>query len=330
MINRFNKQKVISYLINISLITIIYLVFSYLFANKVINRYYQGIIQFACINIILAVSLNLTTGFLGELALGHAGFMAIGAYTGGIFTKYVVENNIMIPQAAFPLALIFGGLLASVFGLIIGIPTLKLKGDYLAIITLGFGEIIRIIIVNMTITGGARGLSKIPRVSNFDYSYFIMVAIVIMLFTLGRSRHGRAITSIREDYMAAEASGVPTVFYKVFAFTLAAFFAGVAGAIFSHMSGTLDPKAFGFNKSIEILVMVVLGGMGSITGSVAAAIVLTILPEVLREFSEYRILVYSIILIVMMIFRPEGLLGTKELSISKLLFKNKEFDLLKE
>lgn len=323
MVNRFDKYKVFSYLINLVLIVGVYLVFDALFQSNVINRYYQGVIKFVGINVILAVSLNLTTGILGELTLGHAGFMSIGAYVGAIFTKAMVAGDIMIPEAAFPIAILFGGAAAALCGLIIGIPTLRLKGDYLAIITLGFGEIIRVIITNLEITGGAKGLSRIPRVASFEYAYVILVAVVIFMFTLGGSRHGRAIVSIREDAIAAEASGIPTTFYKSMAFSLAAFFAGVAGAVYAHHVGTLDPAAFGFNRSIEILVMVVLGGMGSITGSVLAAIVLTLLPELLREFSEYRMLAYSFLLVVMMIFRPKGLLGTYELSIPKLLLREK-------
>lgn len=323
MYNRFDKYKVLSYFINLGFVIIIYLVFRGLFEGGSINRYYQGIIKFVGINILLAVSLNLTTGILGELTLGHAGFMAVGAYVGGIFTKHMVANEIMIAEAAFPLAIIFGGLGAAFVGLLIGIPTLRLKGDYLAIITLGFGEIIRVIITNLEITGGAKGLSKIPRVASFDYIYFLVVFIIFFMFTLMRSRHGRAILSIREDSIAAEASGIPTTFYKSMAFSLAAFFAGVAGAVYAHHVGTLDPAAFGFNRSIEILVMVVLGGMGSVTGSVFAAIVLTLLPELLREFSEYRMLAYSFLLVVMMIFRPKGLQGTYELSIAKFFIKEK-------
>lgn len=318
---KFNKYKAISYIINAIAAILIFILIEHLFSLKLINRYYQGIIKLVCINVILAVSLNLTTGVLGELTLGHAGFMAIGAYVSAIFVKFVSESNIMIPEAAFHIGIIFGGLAAALFGIIIGIPTLRLKGDYLAIITLGFGEIIRVIITNLEITGGARGLSRIPRVTTFPYAYFIMVATIVFMFTFGLSRHGRAIRAIRDDAIAAESSGIPTTFYKVLAFCLAAFFAGVAGALYAHHIGTLDPKTFGFNKSIEILVMVVLGGMGSITGSTLSAIVLTLLPELLRDFSEYRMLVYSIVLVLMMIFRPKGLLGTGEISLSALLLK---------
>ncbi len=321
MNNKFFKYKILSYIINLFIIIGVYLIINYLVQTKIINRYYQGILIVTLINIILAVSLNLTTGFLGELALGHAGFMAVGAYAGAIFTKTMVDANLMVAEAAFPISILLAGVVAALFGLLIGIPVLRLKGDYLAIITLGFGEIIRILIINLDITGGARGLTKIPRVTTIGYAYFIMVAFIIIMFTIGRSRHGRAILSIREDSIAAEASGIPTVYYKVYAFTLAAFFAGIAGALYAHYSGTLDPKTFGFARSIEILVMVVLGGMGSITGSVVSASVLTVLPEVLRGFSEYRMLVYSLALIIMMLFRPKGLLGTHEVSFASMVLK---------
>lgn len=322
MINSgLTKWKKYSYLINAIFIVAVYLIFNNLFETKTLSRYWQGIVKITCINIILVVSLNLTTGFLGELALGHAGFMAVGAYAGAIFSKSMQSMEVMSTDSAMLIGLVIGGIAAALCGVLIGIPALRLKGDYLAIITLGFGEIIRVIITNLSITGGARGLSRIPRVTNFTYAYFIMVAVIILTFTLGRSRHGRAIISIREDEIAAEASGIPSVHYKVFVFTLAAFFAGIAGGLYAHHTGMLDPKGFGFFRSIELLVMVVLGGMGSITGSVIAASVLTVLPELLREFSEYRMLVYSVVLIVVMIARPKGLMGTNEISVSEAILK---------
>ena len=309
------KRKLTSYLINLTAVAIIFVIISILNGSGTLNRYHQGVLMVVCINIIMATSLNLTTGFLGQLALGHAGFMSIGAYAAAIFTKNVALDT----GISFPLGLLIGGIVAALFGLLIGIPALRLKGDYLAIITLGFGEIIRVIIINLSITGGAKGLTKIPRLTNFTAVYFIMLLVVVLLFTLGRSRHGRAILSIREDAIAAEASGIPTTYYKIFAFTMAAFLAGIAGGLYAHYAGILDPKNFDFTKSIEYLVMVVLGGMGSITGSIVAAIVLTLMPEFLREFSNYRMLVYSLILILMMLFRPAGLMGTKEFSLSALL-----------
>ncbi len=312
------SKKFKSYVLNLSAIFLVFLVVSTLISAGVINKYYAGIIILVGINIIMTVSLNLTTGFLGELALGHAGFMSVGAFTAGILTKAMAAGWGWAPETALPLSLLAGGLLAAVFGLIIGIPALRLKGDYLAIITLGFGEILRVIIQNLDITGGASGISRIPKVTTFPVTYFVMVAVIIIMFTLGRSRHGRAIISIRENAVAAEATGISTTYYKIFAFTLAAFFAGVAGGLYAHYVGRISAASFDFNKSIEYLVMVVLGGMGSITGSIISAAVLTLLPEMLREFADYRLLAYSVLLIVMMLFRPAGLMGTAEFSLVKI------------
>jgi ABC-type branched-chain amino acid transport system, permease component len=224
---------------------------------------------------------------------------------------------------------LFGGVMAAVFGVIIGVPALRLRGDYLAIITMGFGEIIRVLILAMPFTGGARGLIGIPSVvprgagnpyvALFSYVFFLAVLTVYVIYSFIKSRHGRAVIAIREDEIAAEASGINTTYYKLLAFILAAFFAGVAGGLYAHHVGVLNPAKFDFNYSIEILVMVVLGGMGSITGSVISATVLTILPEALRQFSDYRMLVYSIILIMVMLFKPSGLLGQREFSVKTLI-----------
>ena len=310
-------------LLNLIAVVAIYFTFTLLINSGALNRYYRNILFTICINIIMAVSLNLTTGMLGELALGHAGFMAVGAFASAVITKsWAVSTAI-----SFPVALIVGGLIAAVFGLVIGIPALRLKGDYLAIITLGFGEIIRVIITNLPITGAAKGLSGIPKLTNFNYVYIIMVLIIAAMFTLGRSRHGRAIISIRENAIAAESTGIAVFRYKVFAFTLAAFFAGVAGALYAHQQGSISAATFDYNKSIDYLVMVVLGGMGSITGSILSATVLSLLPEYLRDLTSLlnkalpfkiadpRMLIYSLVLILMMIFRPKGLLGTAEFSL---------------
>ena len=309
------EKKFKSYVLNLSAIFLIYITLSALIDAEIINKYYSGILLLVGINVIMTISLNLTTGFLGELALGHAGFMSVGAFTAGIMTKFMMENWGWEAGACLPFSLLAGGILAALMGLLIGIPALRLKGDYLAIITLGFGEIIRVIIQNMEITGGAAGISRIPRVNNLGITYFIMVAVIIMLFTLGRSRHGRAIISIRENAVASESTGISTTYYKIFAFTFAAFFAGIAGGLYAHQIGRISASSFNFNKSIEYLVMVVLGGMGSFTGSIISATVLTILPEVLREFADYRLLLYSILLIMIMLFRPRGLMGTAEFSL---------------
>ena len=310
------NRKLKSYILNLSAIAILFVIISSLIDSGAINKYYSGILIMIGINVIMTVSLNLTTGFLGELALGHAGFMSVGAFTAGIITKQLSASLGWDAAACLPISLLAGGILAAVMGFLIGVPALRLKGDYLAIITLGFGEILRVIIQNMQITGGASGISRIPRVNNFPITYFIMIAVIVIMFTLGRSRHGRAILSIRENAVAAESTGISVTRYKIFAFTFAAFFAGIAGGLYAHQIGRVSAATFDFNKSIEYLVMVVLGGMGSITGSIIAAAVLTLLPELLREFADYRMLLYSIMLILMMLFRPKGLMGTAEFSLT--------------
>lgn len=235
-----------------------------------------------------------------------------------------------MPQLIFAVALLAGGILAALFGILVGIPALRLKGDYLAIITLGFGEIIRVIMENLEITGGAQGLRSIPGYSTkyFGMCYWITILSIVILYMLVRSRHGRAIMAIREDDIASEAVGIPNTYYKVMAFSVAAFFAGIAGGIYAHYLRILGAKSFNFSRSIEIIVIVVLGGMGSMTGSIVAAIALTILPEALRSFSDYRMLAYSIALIVVMIFKPSGLFGRYEFSlmgcIDKILGKGKK------
>ncbi len=306
-----NKDKIASYIVNAIAVVALFIVGQYLTTSGMLSRYYTGIVMMVGINIVLTASLNLTTGYLGQLALGHAGFMSVGAYGAALFTLYSgLPSNV-----SFPIALFIGGVVAALFGIAIGIPALRLKGDYLAIITLGFGEIIRVLITNVDFTGGAKGLRGIPRITNFAYVYVVVIITLFVLYTLLRSRQGRAIISIREDEIAAEASGINTTYYKLLAFTISAFFAGVAGGLYAHYLSVLDPANFDFNYSIEILVMVVLGGMGSLTGSVIAAIVLTILPELLRGFSSARMLIYSILLVIMMIFRPTGLMGSHEFSL---------------
>ncbi|EHO17557.1 hypothetical protein HMPREF9466_02763 [Fusobacterium necrophorum subsp. funduliforme 1_1_36S] len=289
--------------------------------SSMFSRYQISVIILICINIILAVSLNITVGCLGQITIGHAGFMSVGAYTAALFSKSALVAGV----PGFLIALILGGIVSGIIGVIIGIPALRLNGDYLAIITLAFGEIIRVFIEYFDFTGGAQGLRGIPKFNNFDLIYWIMVFSVILMFSLMTSRHGRAILAIREDEIASSASGINTTYYKTFAFTLSAIFAGIAGGIYAHNLGVLGAKQFDYNYSINILVMVVLGGMGSFTGSIIAAIVLTLLPEVLREFSDYRMIAYAVILIFMMIFRPKGLLGREEfrLSVALIWCKNK-------
>lgn len=289
----------------------------------IINYYYAGVLISILINVIMATSLALVTGYLGELVLGHAGFMAIGAYTSAIVTMHL-DLPMFIE---FPIGLIIGGVFAAFIGVLIGIPALRLRGDYLGIITLGFGEIIRIVLNNLKITNGAKGLSGISSYSNFTITFFVTVAIVATLFLLIKSRHGRAIIAIRENEIATDCVGISTFYYKTFAFAISAFFAGIGGGLYAHYLQGLTPSSFGFLNSIEYLIIVVLGGMGSLSGTIIAAIVLGVLNEVLRAFSEYRMLIYSLVLVTMMVCKAKGInfrsilkrIGLEE----KIFFKNK-------
>jgi branched-chain amino acid transport system permease protein len=283
----------------------------------IINSFYEITIAMICINIILAVSLNLVTGFTGQFSLGHAGFMSIGAYCCAII------NLEMNSTGGFLWGTLVGALAATVVGILIGIPTLRLKGDYLAIATLGMAEIIRVIFLNLEITNGAAGLNGIPRFANWTWLYFFTAITVLLINNFIRSSYGRACISIREDEIAAESMGINTTKYKVVAFAIGAFFAGVGGALYSSYFYFLKPDLFGFLKSIDILVIVVLGGMGSITGSVIAAILLAVLTAFLQSFTAVRMIVYALLLVVIMIFRPQGLMGTKEI---KDLFKFRKKD----
>lgn len=279
-------------------------------------------------SIILAVSLNLINGFTGQFSLGHAGFMAVGAYVSATFTQLVWHTRL---YAGLPLppwlreallllsAIILGGTAASLVGLLVGLPTLRLRGDYLAIATLGFGEIVRIGILNMDVVGGARGYGGFPKLTNLFWVALWTILAVLLIRNLVSSIHGRALLAVREDEVAAEAVGVNTTRYKVLAFVIGAFFAGVAGVLFAHYFTYINPASFDFLKSIEVVVMVVLGGMGSITGSVTAATVLTLLREQLRkvgpyDLGPYRLVVYAVLLVALMLLRPQGLLGRWELS----------------
>ena len=307
-----NKKNIVLALIAV----IIYVVIFSLAQFGVLSRHTQSLLVPIGVNIILAVSLNLTVGFLGELTLGHAGFMSVGAYAGCLFTIYC---NLPV-WIEFPLALIIGGLVAAIFGVIIGMPALRLNGDYLAIVTLAFGEIIRSVLNNVKFTGGAGGLKGIDKTSNFTIAYILVILTLIVITNVVHSRHGRAIMAIRDNIIAAQSVGINIVYYKLVAFVGAAFFAGVAGVLYGHNLGILKPSTFDFNKSIEILVIVVLGGMGNITGSVIAAIIITLLPEVLRDLADYRMLIYSIALIVMMLFSSNPTL----VEFRKKIFKTKK------
>ena len=295
-------MKKVKLIKNIACILIAYILIYLLLSSGVLSRQYRSLIIPIGINIMLAVSLNLVTGFLGELSLGHAGFMSIGAYTAAIVTTNLRD----LPMAvSFILALVLAAVLSAILGVLIGVPVLRLRGDYLAIVTLAFGEIIKSIINVLGITGGAKGLSKIPLYSdykNFTVVFIFVILTIVFISNFVKSRDGRAITAIRDNDIAAESVGIRISKYKVEAFVLAAVFAGIAGALYAHNVGIIKPSTFDYNKSIEILVIVVLGGMGNIVGSIISAIVLTILPELLRGADEFRMLLYSVVLILMMIF----------------------------
>ena len=321
----------VRYGINLVLTVALWAILFFCIQAGLITNYWSGILITVGVNIILAVSLNIATGYLGQLPLGHAGFMAVGAYTGGIFLKATPVADLLKAgdtAACIPymiVALLLSGVIAGIFGLIIGIPALRLKGDYLAIITLGFGEIIRVILTNIDsvlgfkFTYGSAGLKRIPKLTSFTLVFICVVLVCIVIHMVMKSRHGRAILSIRENEIAAEACGVNTTYYKTMAFVLSAFMAGIAGCLYAGYLGSLYPSTFKFMKSIEILVMVVLGGMGSMLGSILSATVLTILPELLRTVADFRMVAYSLLLVLMMIFRPKGLLGTYDFSLSRIL-----------
>ena len=301
-------------------ILITYFVIQGLLSGGIIYDYQLDTLATICINIILAVSLNLITGFTGQFSLGHAGFMSIGAYVCAIIT---VNNPTTV---GFIVGIIAGAIAAAIVGAIVGLPTLRLRGDYLAIATLGMAEIIKIIFLNLKITNGAAGLQGIPQFVNWTWMFVFTVGTIVIIANFLKSSHGRACVSIREDEIAAESMGVNTTKYKLIAFTTGAFFAGIAGGLYASYFFFLKPDLFGFTKSIDVLVIVVLGGLGSISGSIIAAVLLAIISTFLQSFSEVRMIIYALLLIVLMLFRPQGLLGSKEISFSvfkKLGFKSK-------
>jgi branched-chain amino acid transport system permease protein len=291
-------------------------------ANVGLNAYLQQILFYIAINIMLAASLNLVNGFCGQFSLGHAGFMAVGAYVSALVSlNWQPFGAGDLAFLNYPIYAILGGLCAAAAGFVVGMPSLRLRGDYLAIVTLGFGEIIRVVLLNLEIVGGARGLYGIPGNTGFVscvHAFFWAGMTVLLLWRLVRSSYGRAFLSVREDEIAAECMGINTTRTKVMAFVVSSFFAGAAGSLFAHTTNSLNPASFQFVKSVDVVIMVVLGGMGSLTGSVVGAILVTILPEALRPLQEYtggvdlRMVIYSLALILLMILRPSGLFGSRE------------------
>jgi branched-chain amino acid transport system permease protein len=291
-------------------------------AEAVLLEYVLRVVLLAGINIILAVGLNLINGTTGQFSIGHAGFMAVGAY-GAAFTgtmlRAVIGNQGIVGDAIiFNVALLVGAALAAATGVIVGVPSLRLKGDYLAVVTLGFGEIIRILFNNASMFGAATGYfgddpAGLPAYTNFFWVYAWATVITVAIWNITHSRTGRSLVAIREDEIAAEAMGTPTTRLKVLAFTVSAAAAGIAGGLFAHMQSGIRPEDFRFEKSIDMIVMIIVGGLGSITGAVVGGIFVAASLELMRDFQEYRLVLYALLLIAIMLLRPQGLLGTREL-----------------
>ncbi|MGR6837288.1 branched-chain amino acid ABC transporter permease [Syntrophomonas erecta] len=293
------------FLVEVGILALIFTVVQYAISMGMLNQYYQINLTSMCINIILAVSLSLINGFTGQLSLGHAGFMAVGAYASVIMTNFL--------EMPFIVGIIVACLAAALAGFIIGVPTLRLRGDYLAIATLGFGEIIRVVLQNIEYVGGPAGVLGIPKYTSWPWLFGATLLTIVVIVNLINSSYGRAIISVREDEIASELMGVSTTRYKVLAFVIGALFAGLAGSMYAHFFYIIKPETFNFLKSFDILVIVVLGGLGSTTGAVIAAIFITALTAFLQAFPAVRMIIYALILIIVMIYRPQGLMGNKEL-----------------
>ncbi len=300
-----NNKTWTRFLAEVAVLAAFFTLGQYFITTGLLNQYYQINLNSMFINIILAVSLNLINGFTGQLSLGHAGFMAVGAYVSVIITTLL--------HLPFILAVVAACAAAALAGFIIGVPTLRLRGDYLAIATLGFGEIIRVVLQNIDYVGGPSGIMGIAKDTTWPWLFGSVILTLVVIVNLINSSYGRAIISIREDEVAAELMGINTTRYKVLAFVVGAMFAGLAGALYAHYFYIIKPDTFNFMKSFDILVMVVLGGLGSTTGAVIAAIFITSLTAVLQSFPAIRMILYSLILILVMIYRPQGLMGNKEL-----------------
>jgi branched-chain amino acid transport system permease protein len=284
-----------------------------------IGAYNYQIVILVGINIILAVSLNLINGITGQFSIGHAGFYAVGAYTSASLVYYggpaIRSATSFLPQIAQNALLLVLGILAAaaaagLAGLAVGIPSLRLRGDYLAIVTLGFGEIIRVLILNIDAIGGSRGFSGIPQLSNFFWVYLGVLLTIVTVHNLVNSSYGRAFISIRDDEIAAEAMGVDTTRFKVLSFVISSMFAGLAGSLFGHYTMYLHPNSFLFTTSFYLIIMIVVGGLGSIEGSIVGAILITVTLEAFREFGAFRLVNFSVLLVLIMIYRPQGLLGS--------------------
>lgn len=298
------KKRQRTDLLTVAAVAALFVVMAALLYTGHLTRQVTNMLVPVAVYIVMAVSLNLVVGLLGELSLGHAGFMSVGLFS-GCLVAIALHTTALPLGVRLPVSMLAGGLMAAVFGLLVGLPALRLRGDYLAIVTLACGEIIKNIITNLDFTGGALGLNTNPIYSNakklLPYAVILVLLTVLVMMNLKRSKQGRAIMAIRDNRIAAESVGIDVTRYKLMVFMLAAFFAGAAGVLYGHFFANVKAATFDYNMSIEILVIVVLGGMGSIPGSIIAAIVLTALPEAMREFADYRMLLYAIVLIIVML-----------------------------
>ncbi|MCX7018881.1 MAG: branched-chain amino acid ABC transporter permease [bacterium] len=277
---------------------------------NLVNPYYQLILMYVCINIILAISLNLVNGYMGEFSVGHAGFMAVGAYVSAILTVKVLPAG--LGQVMFPLAVAAGGAVAALVGLVVAIPSFKTRGDYLAIVTLAFNMIVKSLFENIDAVGGPRGLLGISKLTTLPWVFVWTILSVWIIRNFVYSRFGRGVLSIREDEIASDMMSVNTRHVKMLAFVVSSFFAGVAGALYAHLMQFINPRMFDILKSTDILVMVYLGGIGSIAGSILGASIYTVLLEALRPLGIWRMVFMPLVLVLVMIFRPRGIMGFRE------------------
>lgn len=275
-----------------------------------VNEYVQLVIIYIGINIILTVSLNLINGYMGEFSVGHAGFMAVGAYVSALFTTKIIPDN--LGALFFPLVVLAGGVGAGLIGLLVSVPSFKTRGDYLAIVTLAFNMIVKSVIENIEAIGGPRGIPGIDKLTTLPWTFFWTVLAILVIRNFVFSNFGRGVQSIREDEIASDLMGVNTNKVKLLAFVLSSFFAGIAGALFAHVLQFISPKVFDIIKSTDVLIMVYLGGVGSITGSILGATLYTVLLEVLRPFGMWRMVLMPLMLVLLMIFRPRGIMGMRE------------------
>ena len=315
------KRRLASYGLNLVGVALLYALFTLAFACNAFGKsttYIQGICTTACYTIIMVTSLNLVVGFMGEFSMGHAGFVSVGAYVSAIVSGALAGHGLS-DLALLLVAILAGGLAAGLMGVAVGIPALRLRGDYLAIVTMAFAEIIRVCFCNFSFTGGGKTMSGILKLATFDRAFWIMAVCVTIMFLFVRSRFGRTVQAIREDYIAAAASGINVTYYKVLTFAISAFFAGIGGGVYAHYMTAMIPTNFNFNYSAELLSEVIIGGTGSLTGSIIGAAFLSSLPELMRDFSTYRMLAYSVVLVLVMLFRPGGIFGRWEFSLTRLL-----------